>query len=79
MSKELTFEESLKRLEDIIEQLESKDGVDLEKSIELYQEGMVLSARVNTLLGQAEEKIAVLNEQNGTVQRKEITESELRD
>ena len=37
--KDLSFEDSLKNLEDIVDQLESGD-VDLEKSVELYQKGM---------------------------------------
>ena len=39
--KELTFEENLKELEIIVEQLESGD-VDLEKSVKLYEKGMRL-------------------------------------
>ena len=40
-NKELSFENSIKKLEDIVEQLESGD-VDLEKSVELYEKGMDL-------------------------------------
>ena len=36
---DLTFEENLKKLEDIVEQLESGE-IDLEKSVELYEKGM---------------------------------------
>ena len=35
--KELSFEDSLKKLEDIVDKLESGD-IDLEKSVELYEE-----------------------------------------
>ncbi len=34
--KKLTFEENLKKLEDIVEQLESGE-INLEKSVELYE------------------------------------------
>ena len=39
--KELSFELNLKKLEEIIEQLES-ENVDLEKSVELYEKGIEL-------------------------------------
>ena len=39
--KDLSFEESLKKLEKIVEQLESGE-IDLEKSVELYEDGMKL-------------------------------------
>ena len=37
----LSFEDSLKKLEDIVDQLDSGE-VDLEKSVELYEKGMDL-------------------------------------
>ena len=38
---EITFEATLKQLEDIVDQLDSGD-IDLEKSVELYEKGMEL-------------------------------------
>ena len=40
-NKELSFEENLKELEEIGEKLESGD-IDLEKSVKLYEKGMIL-------------------------------------
>ena len=40
-NKELSFEENLKELEEIVEKLESGD-IDLEKSVKLYEKGMIL-------------------------------------
>ena len=40
-NKELSFEENLKELEEIVEKLESGD-IDLEKSVKLYEQGMIL-------------------------------------
>ena len=40
-NKKLSFEDSLKKLEDIVDQLESGD-IDLEKSVKLYEKGMEL-------------------------------------
>ena len=43
-NKELSFEESLKELENIVDQLESGD-IDLEKSVELYEKGIKLKKK----------------------------------
>ena len=43
-NKELSFEESLKELENIVDQLESGD-IDLEKSVKLYEKGMLLKKK----------------------------------
>ena len=55
----MTFEESLKRLEEIVHALENGD-TPLEKSIALFEEGVKLSAYCNTLLETAEQKVSVL-------------------
>ena len=44
-NKDLTFEESLKQLENIVEQLESGE-IDLEKSVKLYEKGMLLKKKL---------------------------------
>ncbi len=53
---ELSFEEALKRLEDIVNQLERGD-VPLDKSIELYAEGDTLRAQCQKRLDAARAKI----------------------
>ena len=54
--KELSFEDSLKKLEDIVDKLESGD-IDLEKSVELYEEGMRLKSSCEEKLKKVEIKI----------------------
>ena len=54
--KELSFEDSLKKLEDIVDKLESGD-IDLEKSVELYEEGMRLKSSCEEKLKKVEMKI----------------------
>ncbi len=49
---ELTFEQALARLEQIVEQLES-GGADLEESIKIYEEGMKLKTRCEAKLEEA--------------------------
>ncbi len=53
---EMPFEKALAELEGIIEQLES-GGVELEKSIELYERGAGLKAHCEAKLRAAEERI----------------------
>lgn len=48
-----TFEQSLKRLEDIVNRLERGD-VPLEESLRLYEEGLELSKTCSERLAQAE-------------------------
>jgi exodeoxyribonuclease VII small subunit len=55
-NKAATFEASLKRLEDIVHQLES-DAVSLDRSVELFQEGRELARRCEALLRTAQETI----------------------
>ena len=52
----VSFEKALAELEDIIERLES-GGVELEKSIALYERGAALKAHCEAKLRSAEERI----------------------
>jgi len=60
--KNIKFEESLNRLQEISELLESEE-VTLEDSIKLYEEGMKLSKSCYNLLNKAELKVEELNTQ----------------
>ena len=57
-----TFEESLKKLEVIVEQLEKGD-LALEDSLKLFEEGVGLSAACKKQLDEAEGKVQVLIKQ----------------
>lgn len=59
MSKANNFEESMKNLENIVEELEKGD-LNLEDSIKKFEEGMELSKKCNEILENAEKKITVL-------------------
>ncbi|GBF11042.1 exodeoxyribonuclease VII small subunit [Tepidibacillus sp. HK-1] len=61
---ELSFEQSLERLEIIVEKLES-GNVPLEKAIDLFQEGMKLAKRCHSKLENIEHKVEVLLEKDG--------------
>ncbi len=61
------FEECLRRLEEIVEQLEKGD-IPLEQSLALFEEGMKLSQSCRTELEAAEGKVEILLKQNGKLQ-----------
>lgn len=56
---EMSFEEAMKELEQVVGQLERGD-VALEASITLYERGAELKKRCETKLKEAEEKVAAL-------------------
>jgi exodeoxyribonuclease VII small subunit len=58
----LSFEDALKQLESIVEQLESQE-ITLEDSVKLYEKGMELSKLCNEVLHQAELKIKQVNDE----------------
>ena len=57
--KELNFEELMTKLEEITNKLE-KENLDLDKSVELFEEGMKLSKLANEKLENAEKRITIL-------------------
>lgn len=59
MKNELTFEEAISKLEDIVESLES-GNLGLDQSIKMFQEGMELSGFCSKKLDDAEKKISML-------------------
>ena len=56
---ELTFEQALSRLQQVVEALEQGDG-SLEESLRRYEEGMKLVAYCNDLLDKAELRVQEL-------------------
>ncbi|MBQ9425437.1 MAG: exodeoxyribonuclease VII small subunit [Erysipelotrichaceae bacterium] len=60
MEKELSFEQQMKKLQDIVEKLEKND-VELDESIALYEEGLRLSRILKEQLDQFEKKIEELS------------------
>ncbi|MGM9676322.1 MAG: exodeoxyribonuclease VII small subunit [Butyricicoccus sp.] len=62
---DLTFEQAMKRLEEIVSRLEAGD-VPLDQSMTLFEEGTKLSAYLSKLLDTAEQKVTMITVQNGT-------------
>lgn len=57
--KQLSFEDGIKQLENIVESLES-DEVNLEESLNLYKSGIELLYQCSEILDRAEQQIVIL-------------------
>ena len=73
MSKE-NFEESMKKLENIVTELEN-GNLNLDESVKKFEEGMKVAKQCNTILEQAEKKITILLEKDGEV-KEEVFDAE---
>ena len=70
MSKE-NFEESMKKLETIVTELE-KGNLNLDESVKRFEEGMKIAKQCNTILESAEKKITILLEKDGELKEEEF-------
>ncbi|MBE5805769.1 MAG: exodeoxyribonuclease VII small subunit [Clostridiales bacterium] len=69
MEENLSFEEAMKKLEEIANELEKND-LDLDMSMKKFEEGMNLSKYCNKILEDAEKKISVLIEtEDGLIEK----------
>ena len=59
VQKEIKLEDAMRRLDEIVKALES-EGLDLDRSLKLYEEGIGLVRICNEQLSDAERKIKVL-------------------
>ena len=65
----INFEDAMKKLEEIAIELE-KNELDLDSSVEKFEEGMKLSKQCSQMLEDAEKKISVLiNTEDGIVEK----------
>jgi exodeoxyribonuclease VII small subunit len=77
MNENLSFEQALKRLEEIVETLEA-GNISLEESIKIYQEGIALSKLCSGKLEEAEGKVmAIMN--RGSEQMEEFSISQIKE
>ena len=71
---EMKFEEALKRLEKIVEELEN-GSLSLDESLEKYEEGIKLSKACSKKLEVARKKVEILlKSEDGSVELKEFDE-----
>ncbi|KGP70982.1 exodeoxyribonuclease VII small subunit [Pontibacillus yanchengensis] len=72
---EVSFEDAMKKLEDIVEKLEEGD-VPLEKAITYYQEGMKLSKVCNDKLVNVEKQMQEIMNEQGEFESFSVQEEE---
>ena len=70
MSKE-NFEESMRKLETIVTELEN-GNLNLDESVKKFEEGMKIAKQCNTILESAEKKITILLEKDGELKEEEF-------
>ena len=73
------FEDAMKRLDKITEEL-SREGVELEKALALYEEGVKLAASCNSKLEDTERKIKMLQvSANGELVEKDFVINDIQE
>lgn len=73
--KELSFEEAMIRLEEIVDSLESGD-FSLEESLKLYEEGVKLINICNTKIANVEASVKILLNKDGELIEEDFVASE---
>lgn len=70
MAKE-NFEESMKKLETIVTELEN-ENLNLDESVKKFEEGMKIAKQCNNILEDAEKKITILLEEDGELKEEKF-------
>lgn len=73
--KEIKFEEAIQKLEEIAKELES-GNLNLDDSVEKFEEGMKLSKACTKILNEAEKKINILIDNDGELKEENFTPDE---
>lgn len=74
--KQLSFEEKMNQLEDIVINLE-KGTAPLDESMKLFEQGMKISAELQKMLENAEQKVTLLTEQaDGTINKQDFEQED---
>ena len=75
MAKKQTFESALKKLESIVEELES-GSLDLDKMLKLFEKGMKLTQQCRIRLKEVEERIStIMKDGDGFIEKPGIDPS----
>lgn len=73
--KEVKFEEAMKELETIANELENGD-LNLEESVSKFEKGMEISKKCNDIIQEAEKKITILLQKNGKMEEEDFVAEE---
>ena len=69
--KEVKFEEKMKKLETIANELEKGD-LSLEESVSKFEEGMKISKECNEIIQKTEKKITMLLQKDGKIEEEKF-------
>ena len=72
---ELNFEESMKKLETIVTELEN-GNLNLDESVKKFEEGMKIAKQCNNILEETEKKITILLENDGELKEENFQTEE---
>ena len=76
MEEKISFEDNMKKLEEIAVELEKGD-LDLDTSVSKFEQGMKLSKECSEMLEKAEKKITMLiKEENGDIDEENFVHNE---
>ena len=75
MENEKSFEEMIVELEDIVKSLE-KDNLNLDESINKFENGMKLAKDCNKKIEEAEKRISILLNENGELKEENFVAGE---
>ena len=76
MEEKISFEDNMKKLEEIAVELEKGD-LDLDASVSKFEQGMKLSKECSEMLEKAEKKITMLiKEENGDIAEENFVQNE---
>ena len=67
----MKFEKALQRLEEILEEIETKD-LDVDKLVNLFEEGNNIANKCRKDLSQAQSKMKLIMKENDKIKTKEI-------
>lgn len=68
----MNFEESMNKLEKIVEELEN-GNLNLDESVKKFEEGMQIAKQCNKILEDSEKKITILLEKEGEIKEENFT------
>lgn len=75
MKEENNFEDKMKDLENLVAELEKGD-LNLDESVNKFEEGMKISKECNDILQKAERRISILLEKDGDITEKDFNNNE---
>ena len=71
----MNFEESMKKLETIVTELEN-GNLNLDESVKKFEEGMKIAIQCNNILEETEKKITILLENDGELKEENFQTEE---